>query len=217
VHRKIIIIIGPSGSGKTHLAADLCTKIERIAVFDMMRDVQYQTDGSTIVTGQPRMFAEAISQDKQSFRVIYQPVIITPLENGLVESPEFEPLVKLCHLRGDMYFVIDEAHLWCNSRNCPPELMMASLVGRHKEFSIILIAQSFSMIHPSLRRNMDDFYTWRTVEPADLDAIKERCGRDVEEQVRNLRAVETDDDDNFIKAGQMLHWSKSKGIVEVTE
>lgn len=217
MQRKIIIVIGPSGSGKTRKVSEMCAKLPRVATFDMMRDEQYADGKTTVVVGHPREFAEAIGPEHEVFRVVYHPVIITPLENGLVESPEFEPLLKLCHLRGDMYFVIDEAHLWCNSRNCPPELMMASLVGRHKQFSMILIAQSFSMIHPTIRRNMDELYTWKTVEPNDLDGIRERCGREVEEQVRNLRAVELTEDNEFVKAGQMLHWTKSRGVVEVTE
>lgn len=215
MQRRIVIVIGPSGSGKTRKVSEMMADLPRVAVFDMMRDQQYTTD-TVVVLGRPSEFAQAIHPSKKTFRVVYQPVLVTPLDNGLVESPEFEPLLKLCHLRGDMYFVIDEAHLWCNARNCPPELMMASLVGRHKQFSMVLIAQSFSMIHPTIRRNMDDLYTWKTVEPNDLDAIRERCGREVEEQVRNLRAVETNDDDEFVAPGQMLHWSKAKGVVEVT-
>jgi AAA domain len=217
MHRKVIIVIGPSGSGKTHEVAKIVKTRPRVATFDMMRDEQYLSEGTVVVIGQPLTFAEAISPDKETFRVVYHPVIIEPLDNGLVESPEFEPLVKLCHLRGDMYLVIDEAHLWCNSRNCPKELMMASLVGRHREFSLILIGQSFSMIHPAIRRNVDEFYTWKTVEPADLEAIRERCGKEVEEQVRQLRATEVNDDNEFVAAGQMLHWTKAKGVVEVTE
>ena len=216
MHNKIVIVIGPKGSGKTHEVSAMIAKLDRVAVFDMMRDQAYVTD-TTVVLGRPRDFAEAIAPDKGAFKVVYQPVIIEPLENGLVYSPEFEPLLKLCHARGDMYFVIDEAHVWCNARNCPPELMMASLIGRHKQFSMILVAQSFSGIHPAIRKNADELLFWKIIEPSDLDGIRERCGKDVEEQVRQLRAVELTDDDEFVRAGQMLRWSKSKGVVEVTE
>jgi hypothetical protein len=114
--------------------------------------------------------------------------------------------------------VIDEAHLLANGRNCPKMLMVSSLVGRHRQLSMILIAQSFSGIHPAIRRNADEFYFWKIIEPSDLDNIRERCGRDVEKQVSELRATEVDPEtETFKRAGQMLHWSKFGGVVEVTE
>jgi hypothetical protein len=94
---------------------------------------------------------------------------------------------------------------------------MASYVGGHSGFSLILIAQSFSGIHPAVRQNADELYLWKIIEPRDLDGISDRCGKQVMEQVQNLRATETDDNNKFKKAGQMLHWTKNKGVVIVTE
>lgn len=219
---KIIIVIGPKRAGKTRKVSELVDKIDRVVVFDLMSDTQYggnsDEDGHTIIIrGKPKEFAESIGLDKQKFKVIYQPVIHNLKDNGLMDAPEFEPLLKLCHKRGDCYFVIDEAHLLCNSRNCPSELVMASYVGGHSGFSLILIAQSFSGIHPIVRRNADEFYFWKIIEPSDLDGIKERCGTEVREQVYNLRATEISDENEFVNAGQMLHWTKNRGVVEVTE
>jgi|SRR5208282_794710 len=220
---KIILVIGPKGSGKTRLVSELIEDIDRVAVFDMVKDSQYFQTGSkdrenvTVIEGRPRDFATAIAPNKETFKVVYHPSIIKMEDNGLIDSPEFTMLVDVCHQRGNMYLVVDEAHLFCNSYNCPKELMMASLVGRHKEFSMILVAQSFTGVHPSIRRNTDELYFWKIIEPSELDAIKDRCGKQVMEQVEELRAVEVDEHDQFKAPGQMLHWSKFKGIVEVTE
>jgi hypothetical protein len=216
MQNKIICVIGPKRSGKTRKVSEMVRTIPRVAVYDMMKDSQYIADAA-IVRGNPEDFAKCITPDKEEFQVIYHPTIIKLNDKGLVDAPSFEPILKLCHLRGHMYFVIDEAHLLCNSRNCPSELMMASYVGGHKGFSMILIAQSFTGIHPIVRRNADELILWRIIEPADLEGIRERCGRDVEDKVRQLRSVELDDNDEFKAPGQMLHWSKSKGIIEVTE
>lgn len=213
---KIILVIGPKRSGKTRKVSEIVNDIDRVAVFDIMKDSQYMED-TLVIRGRPREFAEAIDTKKDKFKVVYQPTLISLKDNGLMHAPEFEPLLKLCHLRGDMYFVIDEAHLLCNSRNCPPELVMASYVGGHSGFSLILIAQSFSGIHPIVRRNADEFYFWKIIEPADLDGIKQRCGTDVQDAVYQLRSTETNDNNEFVKAGQMLHWSKNRGVIEVTE
>lgn len=216
MQNKIILVIGPKRTGKTRKTSEVIRKIERVAVFDIVRDSQY-VEGATVIYGRPADFARAISPEHDSFRVVYQPSIRNLRDNLIMDAPEFEPLLKLCHLRGEMYFVIDEAHLLCNSRNCPPELAMASYVGGHKGFSMILVAQSFTGIHPIVRRNADELFLWKIIEPSDLDAVAERCGKDVAEQVRNLRAVQLDDNDEFKHPGQMIHWSKSRGIIEVTE
>lgn len=216
MHNKIILVIGPKRSGKTRKVSELVRNIDRNATFDLVKDAQY-VEGATVIYGRPAEFARNIGRSQTSFRIVYQPAIIKLKDNGLIDAPEFEPLLKLCHLRGDMYFIIDEAHLLCNSRNCPPELLMASYIGGHSGFSMILIAQSFTGIHPAIRRNADELYLWKIIEPSDLDAVKERCGEEVKEQVRNLRSVELDDMEQFKTPGQMLHWTKAKGVVEVTK
>jgi len=214
---KIILVIGPKRTGKTRKVSELFATYDRAVAFDMMKDAQYAGDGTVIIRGRPADLARQIGPDKDKFKVVYQPVILKLKDNSLMDSPEFEPILKLCHLRGDMVFVIDEAHLLCNSRNCPSELVMASYVGGHKGFSMILIAQSFSGIHPAIRQNADELYIWKVIEPRDLEGIKDRCGYLVMEQVQNLRATEVNDNNEFVKAGQMLHWTKNKGVVEVTD
>jgi hypothetical protein len=79
------------------------------------------------------------------------------------------------------------------------------------------VAQRVTGIHPAIRENTDEFYFWKIINPASLKVIEENCGKDVAEQVKNLRAVELDEKDNFKSPGQMLHWTKFRGVVEVTE
>jgi len=227
VQRKIIVIIGPSGSGKTRTTSELIDNLERVAVFDIVKDGQYTMDskgkpreGVVVVEGSPRQFGREIGLidgEKEKYKVIYHPVKVETLDNGLADVPEFGPIVRACHDRGHTYLVIDEAHMLCNSYNCPPELMKANLIGRHQEFSMILIAQRFNGVHPAIRENADEFYFYKIVQPASKKLVAEYCGEDVAEQVANLRAVELDDNDKFVAPGQRLHWSKFRGVVEVTE
>jgi hypothetical protein len=227
MQNKIIIVIGPKGSGKTYTVCEAIAKIDRVVIFDMVHEAGYaevvlNQDGRTksqnaILIGEPRAFANAISKDKEKFKVIYRPINIEPEDNGLVTTDEFGPVCRLCFLRGDLYLVVDEAHLLCNSRNCPKELMVANLLGRHRRMSLILVAQSFTGIHPAIRKNTDEFLFWRIIEPSDLDGIKDRCGKDVAERVQNLRPLERDaETDKLIRPGQMLRWDKLRGVVEVT-
>jgi hypothetical protein len=234
VQRRIILVIAPSGSGKTHLISELIRDIDRVAVFDTVSDPQYfATDKNgtpredvKVIEGSPRQFAEAIGslngmigKEEGEFKVIYHPkkVTITITDQGLMESPEFGIIVRLCQERGHMYLVIDEAHLWCNTYNCPQELQMANLIGRHDGLSMILIAQRLVGVHPAIRENADEFYFWKVIQPRSLKLVEEYCGDDVAKQVKELRAVELDANDKFVKPGQYLHWTKFKGVVEVTE
>jgi AAA domain len=226
VQRKIILVIGPSGSGKTATVSKLIDDLDRVAVFDMVKDDQYFLTktgdprvGVVVVEGVPRQFGREIGLidgDKSHFKVVYHPIKVETMDNGLADVPEFGPIVRACHERGDMYLVIDEAHMLCNSYNCPPELMKANLIGRHKEFSMILVAQQFNGIHPAIRENADEAYFWKIIRPATLKSIADMCGDDVADQVRDLRAVEVDENNKFKAAGQRLHWTKFKGVVEVT-
>jgi hypothetical protein len=227
MQRKVILIIGPSGCGKTKTASELTDGLDCVATFDMVKDNQYLLDskgkpreGVVVVEGSPRQFGREIGLidgEKKSFKVVYHPVKVETLDNGLADVPEFGPIVRACHERGHMYLVVDEAHMLCNSYNCPPELMKANLIGRHQEFSMILIAQRFNGVHPAIRENADEFYFYKIVQPASKKLVAEYCGDDVAEQVATLRAVELDENNKFVKPGQRLHWSKFKGVVEVTE
>jgi len=222
---KIILVIAPKGAGKTRTVSQLVDKLDRVAVFDMVKDEQYTSNKKemVVIEGRPRDFGNAIGvsnepDNTKRFYVVYHPKRIEPQDNGLLNSEELGIIVKACHeWRGHMYLVIDEAHLFCNSYNCPKDLMMATLIGRHKEFSMILVAQSFTGIHPAIRRNADEIYFWKIIEPAELDGVKERCGKEVMLQVSELRAVEVDENDKFKAPGQRLHWTKFGGVVEVTE
>jgi hypothetical protein len=224
MQNKIICVIGPKGSGKTFTVCEGMKHMERVVVFDMVHEEAYaqvvleeHNKNNVIVVGEPKKFAEAISRDKENFKVIYRPVNLEVVKMGLVETNEFGPITKLVFLRGDCWFIVDEAHLLCNSHNCPKELMIANLLGRHRRMSLLLVAQSFTGIHPAIRKNADEFMFWRIIEPSDLDGIRERCGRDVEEQVRNLRPLERNPEtEELIRPGQMLRWDKLRGVVEIT-
>jgi hypothetical protein len=232
MQRKIVLVIGPSGAGKTETVSHLIDDIDRVAVFDIVRDDKYTTRKDVVVVeGAPAQFAREIgatkfaagTEPKQKFKVIYHPLKAETDDNGLVDSPEFTMFVKVCRERlsekprSQMTIVIDEAHLICNSHNCPKELMDANLIGRHDEMSMILVAQRFTGVHPAIRENTDEFYFWKIIQPASLKSIAEYCGDDTAKQVSELRAVELDANNKFVKAGQRLHWTKFGGIVEVTE
>jgi hypothetical protein len=227
MQNEIILNIGPKGSGKTHLTCEEVKKMDRVVIFDMVAETAYEDaiqpeenrENNVVIYGNPKELAKAISTDKDKFKVIYRPTVINMGDRGsnIVECPDFGPVTRLVYLRGDCWFVIDEAHILTDSYNCPRELMIANLLGRHRKMSMLFVSQSFTGIHPKIRRNADTFIFWRIIEPSDLEAIRKRCGKDVEEQVTKLRVLERGKDGKLIATGQYLVWDKLKGIVMVSE
>jgi len=205
---KIIGAIGPKGSGKTHSVAEYIRTLDRVAVFDLVHEAGYISDNSEIYQGTLQQFGQSLLRD--NFCSIYRPTKYS-IEGDLVVCPSFETIVKLCYLRGNMTLVIDEAHLLCTSRSCPPMLTISNLIGRHRQLSLVYVAQSFAAITRPLTRNTDEFWFWRIIEPVDLDGIRDRCGRDTADRVQNLRKLEQGN--NGIIPGEMVKWNIWEGTV----
>lgn len=206
------MIIAPKGRGKTHLISHfLLPEKPRVAVFDMVHEAGYLFC-CVPIANQPRVFAEALRQE--NFHVAYRPVIYKN-DEGELYTPEFEPFVKLCYLRGNMCMAIDEAHQICSPHSIPEPLLNAVQIGRHRNLDMIFITQSWSGIHRSITRNADEFYFFKTIEPSDLDGIQSRCGRVVAQKVSALVALERKPTGEIIRLGECLHWTNEAGVVEV--
>lgn len=213
MQNRIMGVIGPKGSGKTYTVAEEINRMDRVAVFDMVRESAYLC--CEPIVGKPKQFAEAISLP--AFKVAYRPTVFE-INGDDIHCPELSPIVTACYLRGDMTLVIDESHLLLTARRCPTMLLISNWVGRHRRFSIVYVAQTLATVSVPLRRNTDEFYFWRITEPNDLVGISDRCGSEVSERVANLRATNDQrDKGGIIVPGQRLHWSKTDGIMEITK
>lgn len=213
MQNRIVGVVGPKGSGKTYTVSQMIQREPRSAVFNIMRESAYLC-GEPIV-GKPRQFAEMLRSNE--FRINYIPTAFER-EGDEISFPELDPFVTLCYLRGNMLMVIDESHLLLTARRCPTMLLISNWVGRHRRLSIVYVAQTFATVSVPLRRNTDEFFFWRMIEASDIDGVKDRCGYEVAEMVANLRATEDKrHEGGIIVPGQMLHWSKTHGVMEVTK
>lgn len=210
----IVCIIAPKGRGKTFAMSKAVGEMERVAVFDMIHEQAYGI--CEPIVGNPKQFAQMIHPSREQFKVAYRPIVFQNDEKFADKCPELEPFIKLCYLRGNMWMIIDEAHLICNSRNCPNMLLTSNFLGRHRELSIGLVAQRWTGIHRDITNNSDEFLFWKIVEPADLNGIRERCGEEVMRQVQQLRALENRPDGTIIP-GQCLRWNNSVGVVSISD
>jgi hypothetical protein len=211
VTNKIVGIIAPKGTGKTHLAAQMIKELERVAVFDPIHDPAYAACCEELVIGSPRRFGTEIFCER--FRVVLRPTWYDP---DSLDCVAFDWFCTLSFLRGNMTAIIDEAHLFCSSHRCPPELLNASRLGRHSKLSLVYITQSFTAVHRILTLNTNTFVFFKVIDPRDLDGIKDRCGIETAEQVQALRKLEFHEQNEPIP-GQRLVWKDTETTPEIFE
>jgi hypothetical protein len=207
---KIIGIIGPKGSGKTF---DICRYLKAcptFACFVIFRnDVGYLSVTDEVITENPRQLAEAMKQSE--FRIVYHPSI-PEVRDGEFHFPFFDKFVEICFRRGNCTMVIDEAHLLCDARNCPPYLLMSLIDGRRRNLNIVYVSHRFATVSRMLTANTDEFWLYKITESADLDEIRKRCGAEAMEKVKALRRLEKRGGE--IIPGERFLWSAYDGQAE---
>ena len=217
MYNRIIGLIGPTGSGKSYMAAQMMSKTERCAVYQLKRlheEPAFVMVCDDVIDGNPREFALKLIQPL--FHYVYLCAPPTAEKNKLVVV-DLDWFIQACYTRERMTMVIDEAHFFCDAHHIPLFFRQAVVMGRSRYLDIIYCAQKFSTISKELTANSHEYFLWRIAEPGDLASIGERCGVDVAEAVSNLRAP--DDGRRMGKEfipGQYIHWSNT-GQWEVIE
>lgn len=205
---RIIGVIGTTGSGKTYTVADYLKTQNRFVVFDIMGDSSYLGPADEVIDNRAELLA---AMRQPEFRVVYRAKIGRDEKTKEITVPDLDFVVDAAYAIGDMVLVVDEAHILCDSRNIPSALFLATTTGRHQRLSIIYVTQRFAAVARILTSNTHEFWFWRITEPADLQGIKERCGMDVADRVREARRLERKG--GVIVPGEMIRWTVEDGLV----
>ena len=99
---------------------------------------------------------------------------------------EFELVCGLALEHGPLLLAIEEAPLVCRANYLPPVFGKIVRTGRHRGIDLLWTAQRAGEVSRSLTSATDIFIFFSQTEPRDLDAIAERCGREVADQVARL-------------------------------
>jgi len=176
---QIVGIVGRKGSGKSTRARVLLKYAPRILAWDPMADyvdlLPDQFEG--VDDGLEEYFAEVRQRRLQRFACA---VVPDDLE------PEFEVVCQLALNHGPMLLAIEEAPLVCRANYLPPVFGKIVRTGRHRGLDLLWTAQRAGEVSRSLTSATDVFIFFSQTEPRDLDAIAERCGRQVAERVAGL-------------------------------
>jgi hypothetical protein len=178
LQNRIVGIVGRKGSGKSTRAATLLKYCPRVFVSDPMADhSNWLPDVFEGIDEELDEYFEQASRAK-TFACGYVP--INDLER------EFEEICDLVYHYGRMLFCVEEAPLICKAGYMPPVFGRIVRTGRHRGLDLLYTAQRASEVSRTLTSATDMFIFYSQTEPRDLDAIAERCGREVAARVAGL-------------------------------
>jgi hypothetical protein len=176
LQNKIVACIGTKGSGKSTVFAALLKRRERVVVWDAMGEhawVPNRLESPEAL----RAFLQW-SRKRERFAASYVP--------GGDLTEEIEEVAGMVYARGDLAFGIEELPLVCSPSYVPPVLGKLIRTGRHKRLDVFWTCQRISEVGRIFTALADEFIFFLQREPRDLDAISDRCGRDVSEKVAAL-------------------------------
>jgi energy-coupling factor transporter ATP-binding protein EcfA2 len=175
---QIVGIVGRKGSGKSTRAATLLKYAPRVFAWDPMADHrELLPDRFDRIS--PRLddyFEEASS--RSTFACAYTP-------GGDLEV-EFEDICELVYDYGRMLFAVEEVPMVCRAGYISPTFGRIVRTGRHRELDLLWTAQRAGEVSRTLTSATDLWIFYSQTEPRDLDAISERCGREIAEKVAAL-------------------------------
>jgi hypothetical protein len=173
---RILGVVGRKGSSSR--VATLLKYCPRILVWDPMADHSDSLpDMFEGIDMDFEVYLEEASQAK-TFACAYVP------SNSL--ETEFDEICSLVYEYGRMLFCIEEAPLVCKAGYMPSMFGRMVRTGRHRFIDLLWTAQRASEVSRTLTSSTDLWILYSQTEPRDLDAIAERCGREVANNVAGL-------------------------------
>jgi hypothetical protein len=175
---QIVGVVGRKGAGKSTRTATLLKYAPRVLAWDPMADHrQLLPDTYDAICPELEDYFEEAS-GRNTFACSYVP--------GDDLQTEFEEICQLVYEHGRMLFVVEEAPLVCRANYLPPTFGRMVRTGRHRMLDLLWTAQRTGEVSRTLTSATDVWIFYSQTEPRDLDAIAERCGREVAEQVAGL-------------------------------
>lgn len=196
-------IIAPKGSGKTYYTVELIKSIDRLAVWDILHEQAYLNVADDLFCGEPKRFLQALQEPK--FRLVYRPYFF---EVG------FDWFASGAYLAGNCTVVIEEVDQLSSPYYKHEWIDRLVNLGRHRQVSIIYLCRRMANIHRDLTANTNQFAFFKIIEPRDLEAVSDRCGMTVAEQVQNLNRLQIENGQVTVP-GQRLTWSDTETEVQI--
>jgi len=193
---KINIIIGTRGSGKSYLTKKLILEKPRMLIYDTQHEyrdaIGFEHDEYEMMLQYWQKHCEG------SFRLAYRPADAMDLE-------EFDRIAALVFALGDMTFVCEEVHTYCQTNRVTPNFKAVLSRGRHKGIEVFCVTQRPFGIDRYVTSQAKRAHLFATNEPRDLQYIRDYFGYAVFNMMGRLGTYEhvrwTDGQAQIEKAG----------------
>lgn len=179
VQNQVVGVVGRKGSGKSTRVATLLKYVPRVLAWDPMADhVDLLPDRFEGLEDDLYEYFNEVSEGR--LKTFACAVVPDDVEN------EFEPICELVFDFGPMLFCVEEAPFICRAGVITPKFGKIVRTGRHRGIDLLWTAQRASEVSRTLTSATDIWIFFSQTEPRDLDAIAERCGREIADKVAGL-------------------------------
>lgn len=177
VQNQIVGMVGRKGSGKSSYLSELLRHCPRFLVFDVMAEHAGKSGNQLQSAGQLAQFLKW-SREQERFAGFYVP-------DGPLDE-EIEEVSRRVYARGHLCFACEEIPLYTHPGHMPPLFGKLVRTGRHRQIDIAWTAQRAAEVPKTLTALTDIWILFSQVEPRDLSALADRCGREVADRVAGL-------------------------------
>lgn len=175
--RNVVIgCVGLRGSGKSTALREIVSCRPRLVVVDVLGEHGFGQQVSDL--DEALEMLDAV-QGREAFAITIQPGrgdlagVVDAVSDAVFEI-------------GNVALALEEIPHYCTASSMPEGLDALARMGRHRRVDLIYTGQRFAELPRRLTATTDHFVLFGQREPRDLDALAERVGRGVAEQVERL-------------------------------
>lgn len=212
---NLVLVFAPVSSGKTHLLRLWTDSMERSLTIDTTAECM--DTSYTHVWGSPKHLFNLLMDNPFYYRIAYHP-------SARNFETDFNYCVEGMWLTGTInpesgkttplsrWMIVDEVHEVCSNHSIMEKMELVIRYARHNLLGFIGTTQRISDVNRLMTSNARMVVLFHTTEPIDCDAIRERYGKTVEQEVRNLRPLIYDEVNKVVEQEpQCLVWIRGRG------